>query len=76
MRYLTISEYRIHSGCTHPVHDHNRAGCLVYSCRCVTPRYYLAGPSGFRQIVDVVLRCIGGIWLLVHAYALITWFLP
>lgn len=75
MRYLTTPEYRTHAGCAHPVHDHGSRGCLTYRCSCTTPRRILAGPSGIRRVADVVLRAIGALWLLAHAYDLVRWIL-
>ncbi len=74
MQYLTTPEYRAHAGCTHPVHDHSNRGCLTHGCRCKTPRRDLAAPSGIRQVADWALRGIGLIWVLVHAYGVIAWF--
>lgn len=71
-RYLTTPEYRVHAGCTHPVHDHGGRGCLTYRCPCATPRRLLAEPSGARQVVDWTLRTIGALWLLVHVYDFVT----
>jgi hypothetical protein len=75
MRFLTIPEYRRHTGCAHPVHDHSVRGCLTYRCPCTTPRYRLAEPSGLRRTADWLLRAVGALWLLSHAWDVVAWLL-
>lgn len=68
-------EYRPHTGCTHPVHDHNSDGCLAPRCPCRTPRSALVGRLGTLRKFDGVVRVAGVWWLLTHGYEFIRWVL-